>query len=63
MNFILDIGNNFSKFTVFESNQIVGFGTWDSNQIIDEFDKRRGKNFLKTFPEMEDFYQSCKKLI
>ena len=30
---------------------------------IDEFDKRRGKNFLKTFPEMEDFYNSCKKLI
>ena len=31
--------------------------------FIDEFDKRRKKNFLKTFPEMEDFYQSCKKLI
>ena len=30
---------------------------------IDEFDKRRGKNFLETFPEMEDFYYSCKKLI
>ncbi len=31
--------------------------------FIDEFDKRRGKNFLETFPEMEDFYYSCKKLI
>jgi organic radical activating enzyme len=31
--------------------------------FIDEFDKRRGKNFLQTFPEMEDFYYSCKKLI
>ena len=31
--------------------------------FIDEFDKRRGKNFLATFPEMEDFYHSCKKLI
>ena len=30
---------------------------------IDEFDKRRGKNFLETFPAMEDFYYSCKKLI
>jgi organic radical activating enzyme len=30
---------------------------------IDEFDKRRGKNFLETFPEMEDFYHSCKKLV
>ncbi len=31
--------------------------------FIDEFDKRRKKNFLKTFPEMEDFYYACKKLI
>jgi len=31
--------------------------------FIDEFDKRRGKDFLKTFPEMEDFYNSCKKLV
>jgi organic radical activating enzyme len=31
--------------------------------FIDEYDKRRGKNFLETFPEMEDFYHSCKKLI
>ena len=30
---------------------------------IDEFDKRRKKNFLETFPEMEDFYNSCKKLL
>jgi len=31
--------------------------------FIDEFDKRRNKNFLETFPEMEDFYYLCKKLI
>ena len=31
--------------------------------FIDEFDKRRGKNFIETFPEMEDFYYSCKKLV
>jgi len=31
--------------------------------FIDEFDKRRKKNFLQTFPEMEDFYYACKKLI
>ena len=31
--------------------------------FIDEFDKRRNKNFLETFPEMEDFYHSCKKLL
>ena len=31
--------------------------------FIDEFDKRRGKNFLETFPEMTDFYHACKNLI
>ena len=31
--------------------------------FIDEFDKRRGKNFLETFPEMGDFYDACKKLV
>ena len=30
---------------------------------INEFDKRRGKNFLKTFPEMEDFYNLCKMVV
>ena len=30
---------------------------------IDEFDKRRGKNFLQTFPEYENFYNSCKRLV
>jgi organic radical activating enzyme len=30
--------------------------------FINEYDKRRNKNFLETFPEMEDFYNSCKKL-
>ena len=28
--------------------------------FIDEYDKRRGKNFQETFPEMEDFYDLCK---
>jgi hypothetical protein len=41
----------------------------DSNQInnrkdfivfVDEHDKRRGTNFLKTFPEMTEFYNLCK---
>tara|TARA_Y100000592_G_scaffold100635_1_gene181627 strand:+ start:1996 stop:4482 length:2487 start_codon:yes stop_codon:yes gene_type:complete len=31
--------------------------------FIDEFDKRRNKNFSKTFPEMTDFYNSCKSLL
>ena len=28
--------------------------------FIDEYDKRRGKNFIETFPEMEDFYWTCR---
>ena len=28
--------------------------------FVDEHDKRRGTNFLNTFPEMEDFYQGIK---
>ncbi len=30
--------------------------------FVDEHDRRRGTNFLKTFPEMEDFYNHCKKI-
>ncbi len=30
--------------------------------FVDEHDRRRGTNFLKTFPEMEEFYNYCKKL-
>jgi hypothetical protein len=29
--------------------------------FVDEHDKRRGTNFLKTFPEMEEFYKRCKQ--
>ena len=28
--------------------------------FVDEHDKRRGTNFLKTFPEMTEFYKLCK---
>jgi hypothetical protein len=28
--------------------------------FVDEHDRRRGTNFLKTFPEMEEFYNICK---
>ena len=30
--------------------------------FVDEHDKRRGTNFLKTFPEMEEFYNLCKAI-
>jgi hypothetical protein len=30
--------------------------------FVDEHDRRRGTNFLATFPEMTDFYHMCKEL-
>lgn len=30
--------------------------------FVDEHDRRRGTNFLETFPEMKKFYEFCKKL-
>jgi len=30
--------------------------------FVDEHDKRRGTDFLDTFPEMEEFYRMCKGL-
>ena len=30
--------------------------------FVDEHDRRRGTDFLKTFPEMEEFYKYCKQL-
>jgi hypothetical protein len=34
----------------------------DFVSFVDEHDKRRGTNFLGTFPEMEEFYKMCKEL-
>ena len=28
---------------------------------IQQYDKRRGTDFLKTFPEMNKFYEDCKE--
>lgn len=30
--------------------------------FVNEHDRRRGTNFLKTFPELEDFYRECERL-
>ena len=31
----------------------------DFVKYINEYDRRRGKNFVKVFPELEEFYKSC----
>ena len=33
----------------------------DFASYVDEYDRRRNKDFLKTFPELEDFYNLCKQ--
>ena len=32
----------------------------DFVSYVDEYDKRRKRNFSKTFPELEEFYNECK---
>lgn len=45
-----------------QSNQDVTRNRKDFAIFIDEHDRRRGTNFLETFPEMEKFYNLCKSL-
>lgn len=33
---------------------------WNFYSFINEYDRRRGTNFLETFPELEGFYHFCK---
>lgn len=37
-------------------------GRKDFYKWFNEFDRRRGTNFIKTFPKLTDFYLSCSKL-
>ncbi len=37
-------------------------GRIDFYNWFTEYDKRRGTNFLETFPEMESFWKLCKEL-
>ena len=34
----------------------------DFVKYVNEYDRRKGTNFLKTFPEYAKFYQRCKEL-
>jgi organic radical activating enzyme len=44
------------------SNTMVDQHRKDFVIFVDEHDRRRGTNFLKTFPEMEEFYNLCKRI-
>jgi organic radical activating enzyme len=61
-----DINRMERVYRVFENHLRQGY-TMETERkdfaiFIDEHDKRRGTNFLKTFPEMEEFYKLCKSL-
>ena len=62
-------------FTTIEINKMKRIYDWSKSNIdsdklklernnlvkfVDEHDKRRGTNFLKTFPELADFYHENK---
>lgn len=40
----------------------VAIARHDFHQFAREYDKRRGTDFLKTFPEMRDFWDACAKV-
>ena len=35
---------------------------YNFGKFVEEHDKRRGSNFVKTFPELEEFYYFCKSI-
>jgi organic radical activating enzyme len=44
-------------------NENLNYHRANFYMFINEMDKRRGTDFVKTFPELEDFYYSCKKSV
>ena len=46
--------------TIVQENNNVQTDRKNFAIFVDEHDKRRGTNFLETFPELEDFYKICK---
>jgi metallo-beta-lactamase family protein len=43
-----------------ENDRTINTNRRDFKIFVDEHDKRRGTNFIKTFPEFEDFYNKIK---
>ena len=41
--------------------EYLGRSKKDFYKFVNEHDRRRGTDFLKTFPEYELFYNECKK--
>jgi hypothetical protein len=49
-------------FQTLEDEQRLKINRIDFVKYTEEYDKRRGTNFLETFPEYTDFYNRCKAL-
>jgi hypothetical protein len=43
----------------FKKNTNVDADRFRFVQFVNEYDRRRNKNFLKTFPEYKEFYKLC----
>jgi len=54
---------NLFKTSIENPNKLLVTNRKDFVRFVDEHDKRRNTNFLKTFPEMEEFYNLCKSYI
>jgi hypothetical protein len=55
------VRNYFASIT-YDENKIAE-GRKDFYNWFKEYDRRRNVNFLKTFPEMESFYNLCKDTV
>jgi hypothetical protein len=44
------------------NEQRVNEGRTDFHRWFTEFDRRRGTNFLETFPEYKQFFLDCKRI-
>jgi organic radical activating enzyme len=51
-----------AKDSIENPNEWVDHNRKDFAIFVDEHDRRRGTNFLKTFPELESFYTKCKSI-
>ena len=52
-----------AKWNIENPQPTLGIYRLDFVQFVDEHDKRRGTNFIETFPELENFYINCKRLL
>jgi organic radical activating enzyme len=60
--------NKFSRVVKYmENTNYNDYKVWEGRRDFynwfNEYDKRRGTNFLKTFPNLQEFYETCKSMV